>query len=183
MLRHNYVLGTILIAVGLTGSSVAQTSDKPMTATLKEIAGYAVAESGSPMAPAWSDADEVLSNRSQTVAASVIAQRHSEDREGLIGMKRACGLFQTDQQVEGARALNRLWDAAELRMELHPGRHGPDDDATRKTTMVALNRVDSYATGYETATFDTITLLGRLDPGAKARLCKALRNISPAPEG
>ena len=160
-----------VVGAPAVGGALAQ-NRTATTLNPKQIADYVLAETGAPLLPAWSAADETISLRAQSASARVITSSVGRDREGAMALRRACGLLADTHDAAAKRALNRAVYASELRLDLKPNLNAPDDIAMQRTNLVGLNRLDAYASGYEIGSYESIDFIFRLEPNIKTKICK-----------
>ncbi len=162
-----FVVGGLLL-VGVAAAQINSNSPP----TLKQIADYALAETGAPIRPAWSAADEAISLSAQSASLRVISANQNRDREGALALRRACGVLSNSREIALKRSLHRADYASQLRIDLKPNLNSPDDNAIQRTNLVGLNRLDAYASGYEAGAFELSQFIFGLEPDVKVTICK-----------
>lgn len=170
------------LCIGLLSGAAAGLAQLPPHISLKQTADMGLAMTGGGTS-AWGPADDQVSVRAGAATGQVILQADNRGREGNLAMERACGITNAPTTLAQRRATNRAHYASMIQANLNP-RSGPDSPVLQRLRMVASNRMDAFASGYETGAYDTLMLLFELSPNVRASVCATVRNtVAERPGG
>jgi hypothetical protein len=163
---------TLLIA-GLIGCAAAQL---PPGITLRKTADFGLAMTGGGTSM-WNDSEEQMSLRAQRLAGFTITEARNRDREGNLAIEAACNI-KRETSPASRRATNLADYASMMRTHLMSSQVPASAQDVERTSMVAMNRIHAYSSGYEKGALDALFLVFALEPNAKQRICAAASKLA-----
>lgn len=164
------IIRKTILALVLTGFGTFAAAQLPSHITLKRAADLGLAMHGNGTS-AWGVADEELSLRAQRSVAAIMPEANDRGREGNLALARACGTANALTSAQVKRAENLSDYASMMDVFEHKDVQAPH------VRMIAMNRMDGFAQGYEKGALEAWQLAFKLQPELKAKICSEIEGL------